>query len=118
MKILICGSRDWWSVDTVMKRLSVLPKSTIIIEGEARGADTIARQCAEKLGMMVIKMPADWTKYGKAAGPIRNRQMLDIKPDKILAFHDNIAESKGTKDCVTEARKRGIPVEVITGPTL
>jgi len=38
--------------------------------------------------------------------------MLDEKPDLVIAFHPNLAESKGTKDCVNEAKRRGIPVEV------
>ncbi|KKN01348.1 hypothetical protein LCGC14_1128740 [marine sediment metagenome] len=53
--------------------------------------------------------------YGKAAGPIRNKQMLDEgQPHLVLAFHDNIEESTGTKDMVKQAAKRGIETLVIS----
>lgn len=118
MKILCCGDRNWANSQRIKSVLQSLPKDTIIIEGEAKGADTISRQVAESLGMIVLKFPADWTKYGhhkgSPAGPIRNRQMLDQKPDKVYAFHNDIKNSKGTKDCVTEAILRNIPVKIIT----
>lgn len=100
----------------VKARLAKLPADTIIVHGVARGADTIAGEVAKKLGMSVEEYPADWKKFGRSAGPIRNRVMLDTKPDLVIAFHNNIEESKGTKDCVTEARRRGIPTEVVFDP--
>jgi hypothetical protein len=54
--------------------------------------------------MPVIAMPADWANHGKAAGPIRNRKMLDLKPDLVLAFHADLTNSKGTKDCSNPCR--------------
>lgn len=114
MKILCCGDRNWTNYHVIKKYLSSFPKNTIIIEGEARGADIISKEIAESLGLMVIKFPADWDKYGKSAGPIRNRQMLDQNPDMVYAFHNDIKNSKGTKDCVTEAIFRNIPVKIIT----
>lgn len=53
---------------------------------------------------------ADWDTHGKAAGPIRNRVMLDEGPDILLAFWDG--KSRGTKDCINAAVARGIPVNV------
>jgi hypothetical protein len=113
MKVLCCGDRNWHDRRTVMKELLNLPPDTIVIEGEARGADTISRLAAEYLLLEIERFPADWDRYGKSAGPIRNRQMLDEKPDLVLAFHSNIENSKGTKDCITEASKRGIEVKII-----
>ncbi len=113
MKVLVCGDRNWADRKPIRKALlSILPLD-LVIEGGAKGADTLAREVAEELGIIVREFKADWAKYGRAAGPIRNRQMLDEKPDRVLAFHDNLEESKGTKDTVTEARRRGIPVSVI-----
>jgi len=65
-----------------------------------------------------MPFPAHWDEYGRAAGPIRNRQMLDKGwADAVVAFHLNLDESKGTADMVREARKRGLPVWVCTdGP--
>lgn len=113
MKVLVCGDRNWADRELIREALKLLSGQDTIIEGGARGADTMAKGVAEELGLNVEVFKAEWKKYGRAAGPIRNRQMLDEKPDRVLAFHDNLEESKGTKDTVTEARRRGIPVSVI-----
>ena len=85
----------------------------LVIEGDAKGADKIAGQAARELGIPVQIFPANWARFGAAAGPIRNRQMLDEKPDLVVAFHDHISESRGTADTIKEAKRRGIPVELI-----
>lgn len=113
MRVLVCGDRNWTDAVLMQDRLSQLPVGTVIVHGDCRGADRIAGNVAEFLGMEVEKYPAEWNKYGKSAGPIRNREMLDTQPNMVIAFHDDLAKSKGTKDCVTEARKRNITVEVI-----
>lgn len=114
MKVLVCGDRNWSSWVMVKRRLASLPSDTIVIHGAARGADTIGGEVAKSLGMPVDVYPAQWDKHGRAAGPIRNRQMLDQKPDIVIAFHNNIEESKGTKDCLAEAARRGIATELIS----
>jgi hypothetical protein len=98
-----------------------LPSRTLIIEGgngnyiegKLHGADKIAGRVAKELGFGLCEVPANWGAFGRKAGPIRNRQMLDLKPDLVIAFHDNLTESRGTADTVREAKRRGIPVEVI-----
>ena len=115
MRVLVCGSRDWNDRDMIRAALSRLPSGTIVIEGEARGADLLARSVAEELGFEVVKFPADWTRYHRAAGPIRNQQMLvEGKPDYVIAFHDDIRTSKGTFDMVNRARGAGIRVMIIS----
>lgn len=115
MKILVCGDRNWKNPWIIYDVLSRLDKEAIIIHGNAKGADIIAGTFARTLGFKdVMVFPAEWDKYGRSAGPIRNRQMLDQKPDLVIAFHNDLENSKGTKDCVTEAEKRGIEVEVIS----
>jgi len=91
-----------------------LPWSIEVIHGNAAGADRLGASCAIELNIPIRSFPANWSAYGRAAGPIRNRQMLDEKPDLVLAFHSNIEASKGTKDCITEAAKRGIPVKLVS----
>jgi len=117
MRVLVCGDRNWRDMVAIERELKKLPQDTIIIHGAARGADTLAKFVAEKIGLKVINdgkgFPADWKRYGKGAGPIRNQQMLDEgKPDLVLAFHENINESRGTKDMVNRARGVGVKVEI------
>lgn len=113
MKILVCGDRNWTDVDLIKKALSQYPKDTIIVHGDCRGADKLAAWVARGLGMEVRAYPADWKKYGRAAGPIRNKQMLDQEsPDLIIAFHDDVSRPRGTADMIRRAKKRGIGVGI------
>lgn len=114
MKILICGDRNWSDSGTILLRIERLPKNAIIISGGARGADTIAELIARSIGMKTQIFPAQWNLYGKAAGPIRNQQMLEENPDLVIAFHNDLNSSKGTKDMINRAKKAGIPTEVIS----
>ena len=117
MKVLICGDRDWtdsariaYMLDRYHHQVSIRQ----VIEGAARGADQMAGEIASGMGIPVVEYPAQWGLYGKAAGNIRNQQMLDEgKPDFILAFHNDIQHSKGTKDMIARAKHK-IPVILIT----
>lgn len=122
MRALICGDRDWddyGAVHCVVEGLKVLADKNnsplTIIHGAARGADSFAGAAAGKNGDVAVEaFPADWDTHGKAAGPIRNAQMLKVgRPDVVFAFHDALAESKGTKDMVARARAADVPVYVI-----
>jgi len=116
MKILICGDRHWSDRKTIRSFIRTLASDTTVIHGAANGADSIAGEEAILAGLKVISVPAKWAQYGRAAGVIRNRVMLSMNPDLVVAFHNHIEASKGTKDCITEANRRGIPTEVkITG---
>lgn len=114
MKVVVCGDRNWNNYSVIYDVLSKLDRDAIIIHGGASGADSIAGDIAAKLGFKVVRVVADWGKYGISAGPIRNRKMLDMNPNLVLAFHNNIENSKGTKDCVEEAKKRGIDIQIIS----
>lgn len=114
-RFLFCGSRDWTDrrpVRSAMDMLVRVHKQFLVIEGGAPGLDTLAGQIADELGLPHATMKANWPFYGRAAGPIRNRWMLDLDPDKVFAFHRDIRKSKGTKDCVDEARRRKIRVSI------
>jgi hypothetical protein len=114
MRVLFCGSRTWKDAAKIAEQFDIV-QPTIVIEGEAAGADTLARLEAERRGIRVLPFDADWDIYGKAAGPIRNKRMLtEGKPDLVIAFHPFLRNSKGTKDMVLQAEKAGIPVKVIT----
>lgn len=116
MRVLICGSREWADGGAIYQKLAQLHDGknvVIVIEGECRGADVLGRQAAEQLRIPVLAFPAEWKKYGRSAGPIRNAQMLrEGKPAVVLAFHDDLAHSAGTKDMVERAKKAGLKVWV------
>jgi hypothetical protein len=123
-RVLISGDREWSNREIIRAWLSKLSDFgfTHLIEGEARGADTIAREEAELQGFKIVNrdentkgFPALWDKYHKAAGPIRNSEMLTAgKPLLVLAFHNNLAKSKGTKDMVNKSVAAGITTIIIT----
>jgi len=122
-KILFCGSRIWSDPylvsDTMCEILVALAEKGIkahevaAIHGNANGADKMAGSTAAIHGMWEVIVPANWNVYHKAAGPMRNNVMLDLQPDIVYAFHNDIEKSKGTKHCITEAKKRGIEVVVV-----
>ena len=111
MRILICGDRNWKDREAIFACVAALPESIPIIEGEARGADRIAGEAALFYGHTLLLFPADWDQYGKAAGGIRNQQMLrEGKPTAVVFFHNNLRQSRGTKDMVERATRENIPV--------
>lgn len=107
--VLICGDRNWTDRESIGWFIEhILPKHTVILQGGCRGADTIAKEEGEKQGHKVITIDADWKKYGLAAGPIRNEKMLAMKPNWVVAFHENIEKSRGTKNMIGLAKKAKI----------
>ena len=112
-RILVCGPRKWprelsfWVFMVVGGLKKKYGDDIVIIEGEAPGVDTFAREAAEALGLEVDPYPANW-KFGKSAGPIRNTQMLDEgKPDRVTA----IGYGSGTNNMVNQSRERGVFIE-------
>lgn len=81
-----------------------------MIEGGQRGADRLARDWAIARGVPKQTFEAEWSRYGPAAGPIRNQRMLDEgKPDRVLAFPGNI----GTRDMMAKAGRAGVPITIV-----
>jgi hypothetical protein len=115
---VVTGARSWENpkpIERVLKRLISIYGSQrlIIVEGGAPGVDTITRKLCEENFVHCLEMKALWSSgYGRGAGPIRNAMMLELQPDGVLAFHWDFKDSKGTKDCILQARKRGIPVKM------
>jgi hypothetical protein len=117
MVVIVCGDRFWTDVEMIEAELRKLPKGTIIVHGACRGADTIASNIAKRLGFEVRPYPADWDEFGVRAGPFRNRKMLrQESPNLVIAFHKDLANSKGTKDMVEIAKAAQVPVKIIPQP--
>lgn len=107
MKVLVCGGREYMDdlrVQNVLSKLVI----TCIVEGGAPGADTLARLYGQACGIEVKEYAADWDTHGRAAGPIRNKQMLDENPDVelVVAFPGG----RGTANMIKQAKERGVSV--------
>lgn len=116
MRVLVCGDREWTDRELIYNELDQLHQAvglTSIVEGCARGADSIAEDWATQRRVTCHHFPADWKRLGKSAGPLRNRQMIQMKPHLVLAFHHDIANSKGTKDMIKVARAHDVRYQVI-----
>jgi YspA, cpYpsA-related SLOG family len=108
---LFCGSRNWTDREMILRDLEALPDDSIVIEGGARGADTIAGKAAFEMGFHVATVPALWDSFGRAAGYRRNEAMLLLRPDVVYAYP---LAGPGTRDMIERARSAGIPVVVRT----
>ena len=105
MKVLICGSRninDPALVSQAVSQSGTIP--THIISGGARGVDKLAADYAASQGIEFTEFPADWDRYGKRAGFIRNYTMVG-NADAVIAVWDGT--SPGTKHSIDLARSCG-----------
>lgn len=116
-RILVTGSRSWTDRQVVGEALLAAqtdPDLTgqgrmVLVHGDCpTGADRIAAELAAGWGWDVEAHPADWTAYGRSAGPKRNAEMVALGADVCLAFP--LPESRGTLNCMRLAREAGIPV--------
>lgn len=106
---MVTGSRSLVDEDLVFSVLSRIDlPDPLLIHGAARGADALAVKVAASLGWEVLAFPADWNKHGKAAGPIRNAEMIKYGPDLLVAFP--LKSSIGTRHAMQLALKARIPV--------
>lgn len=107
-RVLVCGGRDFSDralFDRVMAPYRT--QACVIITGCAPGADAMARSWAQTWGVPLDWHKADWKLHGRAAGPLRNRRMLDEgKPDLVIAFPGG----RGTDDMCRQAEAVGVPV--------
>src|SRR5574340_359283 len=117
-KVLVTGSRTWHDEGRLFATLDALAAQEPIdriVEGCAQGADQAAERWATARAIPNAHYPAEWRRYGRAAGPIRNRAMLTEQPDLVVAFHPDLVTSRGTADMVRAARRAGVPVVLIGG---
>lgn len=116
MRILVCGDRDWRDEEAIWRILDQYlethhPDDLLLIQGDAPGADTYAKMWAEERQIDHLSFPARWRLQHRAAGPIRNKRMLEVgKPDIVHAFHDDLPHSKGTADMVRIAKAAGVKI--------
>lgn len=122
MIALLCGSRGWHDSKPVDRVLTDLKREAdergetlTVVHGAAPGLDRMAGRLARNLGCEVISVPAEWDRYGKGAGPIRNQKMLDeYQPEVVWAFRAT-GKSRGTHDMIGRAKAAGVPTHVVWG---
>lgn len=129
-RVIVTGSRSWPDEQAVWRALGFFvceqcpdgDTVTVVHGGCPTGADHYASTwCALPMGddvdvvALEERHPADWDRYGKAAGPLRNREMVDLGAELVLAFPlpGPRSLSRGTWDCIDAAAAHGIPVEII-----
>ncbi len=110
MRVLVCGGRDFSDRVRLFNALDRIHRKrgvAVIIDGAARGADSLGARWAIERGVASERHPADWARFGKSAGYRRNEAMLDEgAPDLVVAFPGG----RGTAHMVELARSKGFVV--------
>ncbi len=119
IKILICGGRHFneyevfcKTVKSIIEELKIELEEIELVSGGCEGTDKMAERFAEDNGIPIKVFLPDWKRYGKAAGPIRNRQMIVFIKDfdfrYVIAFTSD--KSRGTRNTIDLAKKNNIEV--------
>lgn len=122
MRLIIAGSRDFndydslsYFVEQFIKDNDLTYDDLEIVSGHCKGVDLLGEQFAEEHNIPIKVFPANWKKYGRAAGPMRNTEMIKYANESnsgaVLAFWDG--ESKGTANTIRNSEKAGLLVETI-----
>lgn len=118
MRIMVCGSREWWNADFirgVLDSLDTCPRDSVVMHGDCPdGADPIVDAAARDLGFTVEPYPPSKYIPSPQRYHVRNRQMLDMA-DQVIAFVLDGAENRGTRSVIKEAERRGIPFRTFEG---
>lgn len=115
-RVIIAGCRDFDDYALLKERCNdylcekMETHNVIIVSGHASGADALGERFAEEHGLQCEIHPADWAKYGRSAGPIRNAEMASCS-DALIAFWDG--QNPGTRSMIELARKKGLQVAVV-----
>lgn len=112
-RVLVTGSRTWEDKTAIRDALAqVWGPDVVLVSGAAsRGADALCEQCWTHWGGVVERHPAEWERYGKQAGPRRNREMVAAGADICLAFIQD--GSPGSSQTAELAERMGIPTRRI-----
>lgn len=116
MRIIIAGGRDFNDYSLLEANVedflieNYTESIITIVSGMAKGADALGIKYAKDYNYPVLEYKAEWDKYGKSAGFIRNKQMAEVA-DALIAFWDG--KSSGTKNMIEEAEKENLIIKII-----
>lgn len=113
VRVIISGWRGWTNETPIHQTLKQIknqygPNTTLVHGNNPKGVDAIAEKIWVSWGLKTEKFSADWTTYGKGAGPVRNQQMVDAGAALAIIFASE--QSKGTYDLLNRAKTAKIPV--------
>jgi hypothetical protein len=114
IKVIIAGSRTFDNYDLLFEKCSEILEDynnieIEIVSGNAKGADRLGERFAKEKGFVLTLSPADWNKFGKSAGYIRNKEMAEYA-DILIVFWDGV--SKGTKHMIDLAEKNELKITI------
>jgi len=114
MKLIIAGGRDFNNYSLLKQKMDFflqnIKESVEIVSGKAKGADSLGEKYAIEKGFSIKEFPADWDKYGKGAGHIRNEEMAKYATH-CVCFWDG--ESRGTKSMINLCEKYNLKYKVV-----
>ena len=124
-KIIIAGGREFNDYDMLKSEMDKYlfedvgistatggyPDEVEVVTGCARGADALGERYAVDNGYLVTYFPANWDQHGRAAGPIRNREMAEYAGTCVV-FWDG--KSRGSKNMIDTARELGLDTHVVS----
>ena len=109
MKLIIAGARDYQLTDDDFAKLNMIENVTEVVSGTCRGVDQCGEFWAETHNIPIKRFPADWKTFGRAAGPIRNKQMAEYA-DAVVLFHPDKNNSRGTASMYRIAKKENLQI--------
>lgn len=116
-KVIVAGGRDFNNYEMMRNKLDFYlsnkvesGEEIVIISGTANGADKLGERYAKEKGYRIEHYPADWDKFKKSAGYIRNKQMAEVA-NACICFWDQ--KSRGTSHMITLAENQGLPLRVV-----
>ncbi len=113
-KLIVAGSRNFQNYPLLKVKLDLFLKGRLpfveIVSGHAQGADQLGEKYAQERGLVLKTFPAEWAKWGRGAGLLRNGEMAAYA-DALIAFWDG--KSRGTADMIKKMRQAGKPFKVV-----
>lgn len=112
-RVIIAGGRDFNNYETLASAMDLYlanqKKKIVVVCGMAKGADMLGERYARERGYEIAYFPAEWNRFGRSAGMVRNIQM-SYNADAVCAFWDG--KSRGTKHMIDTAIERNLPVTI------